>query len=81
METYEEMPPNWRNIESYDPRLKSQKYYEEYEDNVKLIRTLKNFLEGYYDSIEKLKRCLWMLRHNKEFWERSGNIYNYGNIK
>ena len=75
-EAFEELTQNWQNIEDYDPRLESQKYYEEYEDHVKMVRTLKNFMEGYYDLISKIRRCVYMLRHNEEFARRSGNIYN-----
>lgn len=75
-EAYEELGPNWREIESYDPRLENQSYYEEYEDHVKMVRTLKNFMEGYYDLVSKIRRCVYQLRHNEEFARRSGNIYN-----
>ena len=81
MECYDSMPAMWRDIENYDPRLESQKYYEEYEDHVKMVRTIKNFMEGYYDSIQKLKRCFWLLRHNEDFWKSSGNIYNQAVVK
>ena len=35
-----------------DPRLESQKYYEQYEDEIKMVREIKNFVEGYEDSMD-----------------------------
>ncbi len=80
-ELFEEMSCQYHDTESYDPRLESQKYYEEYEDHIKLVRTLKNFTEGYYDSLAKFRRRIYQLRHNPEFWSRSKRLGDGAVIK
>jgi hypothetical protein len=80
-EVYEDMPFKGYDIETEDPRLENKSYYEEYEDNVSLIRTIKNYVEGYYDSIDTIKTRVYMLRNDKEFAERSHNAYKQVYIK
>lgn len=80
-ECFEEMPPLGHNIEAYDPRLSSQKYYEEFEDHVETVRTIKNFKEGYYDGIQSAKRRFYQLMHQPEFFERSKNAYKNMMVK
>lgn len=80
-ELFEEMGSQYHDIEGYDPRLESQKYYEEFEDHVKMVRTIKNFAEGYYDSLIKFQKRIYQLRHNPEFWERSKRAWEDSSIK
>lgn len=74
-ECYEEMGFMGYDLTTYDPRIESQSYYEEYELHNELVRRVKNYVEGYYDSITNLKTRLYMLLHDKEFFERSQNVY------
>lgn len=80
-EVFEEMPETGFMIDDYDPRLESQSYYEEYEDNVELIRKIKNYIEGYRDSIKTIKTRIYMLRNNNEFYKRSEGAYRQMIIK
>ena len=80
-EVYSEMPPKGYDIEIEDPRIESKSYYEEYEDQVSLIRTVKNFVEGYYDSIDKIKTRVFLLRNNQEFAKNAHNAYAQTVIK
>lgn len=80
-EVFEEMPEMGFMIDNYDPRLESQSYYEEYEDNAELTRKIKNYIEGYRDSIKTIKTRIYMLRNNKEFYERSQNAYKQMVVK
>lgn len=80
-EVYSEMPPKGYDIEIEDPRIESQSYYEEYEDNVSLIRTVKNFVEGYYDSIDKIKTRVFLLKNDAEFAKTAHNAYAQTVIK
>ncbi len=74
-EVFEEMPQVGYDIEDYDPRFESQSYYEEYEDKDDLIRKIKNYKEGYWDAILRIKRRLWMLRTDDEFYNNSVDLY------
>lgn len=67
-ECYKEMPEKGYDIEDVNMFLESKKYYEELEDNAELIRKIKNFVEGYWENMESLKRKVFMLRNgDKEF--------------
>lgn len=74
-EVYSEMPPKGYDQESFDPRLDSLSYYQEFEDEVETVRTVKNFVEGYYDSIDKIRTRVYLLRNNQEFAEKAHNAY------
>ncbi len=84
-ESYSEMPAHGHDIVKYDPRLDDskigQRYYEEYEDHVKMVRTIKNFIEGYYDSIARIKTRVYMILHDAEFHETSARAYKQMVIK
>lgn len=80
-EAYKEMPPRGYDKIEEDPRLENQKYYEEYEDNTKLIRTIKNFVEGYYDAKDSFITRMYMLRNDNEFYKVSRDMYRQVIIK
>ena len=80
-EIYKECPLYGYDFEVEDPAFESQKYYEEYEDNAEYIRNIKNFKEGYWDSLNKIRTRVWMLRHDKEFNENATKAYQQTVIK
>lgn len=80
-EVYKEMPQKGYDIEMEDPRIQDKFYYEEFEDNVELIRKVKNFVEGYYDSIQTIKTRIYLMRNNAEYNERASNAYAQHIIK
>lgn len=80
-EVYENMPQKGYDIETEDPRLENQSYYEEYEDNVELVRNIKNYVEGYYDSIDKIKTRVYLSKNDKEFAQRAHEAYKTVYIK
>lgn len=80
-EVYKEMPQIGYDMDDLDPRFESQKYYEEYEDEGEKTRKIKNYVEGYYDSLDRIRTRLYMLRHDKEFFENSQKAYQQVVIK
>lgn len=74
-ECYNNMPPKGYDILEDDIRLINQSYYEEYEDRAKLTRQIKNFVEGYYDSIDTLRTRVYMLKNNLEFRTTAKKAY------
>lgn len=68
-ECSKEMPEIGYDIEENDIQLESQKYYEEYEDQIELTKKIKNFVEGYWDSLHSLERKVFQMKHNKEFYK------------
>jgi hypothetical protein len=74
-EVYKEMPEYGYDIDDLDPRLHDKDYYEDLEDKAELTRNIKNYVEGYYDSMDKLRTRLYMMRNNKEFNEKAKGAY------
>lgn len=80
-EVYKECPLIGYDIEEDDYRLESQKYFEEYEDNAELIRKIKNYKEGYFDAIDRIKTRVYMMRHDKEFHENASKRFQTFTVK
>ena len=81
-EIYKEMPLIGYDFTIEDPRmLESQKYFEEYEDSNEITRKVKNYKEGYWDSLDRIKTRVWMMRHHKEFNKEATKAYQKMVIK
>lgn len=74
-EVYMWMPMKGYDIEERDLRFASKKYYEEYEDKAEMTLKIKNFVEGYYDSMDTLKKRVRLFRNNKEFLQNAERAY------
>lgn len=74
-ECSKDMPQFGYDIEEKNHQLESKKYFEEYEDNAELIQKLKNFREGYWDSIDKLKTNIYMFKNNAEHRKEAQAAY------
>lgn len=80
-EIYIEMPQFGHDIYEKDMNFISQKYYEEYEDRAELTRKIKNYKEGYWDSLDRIRTRVYMMRHDKEFYKTAVNRYKTVVIK
>lgn len=80
-ECYSEMPYKGYDLTEEDPRLMDKNYYEEYEDAVKLTRTIKNYVEGYADSIFKIKKRVWLFKNDDEHYKVAKRAYTQMKIK
>lgn len=80
-EVYDNMPYRGYDIEMDDYRLESKSMYEQYEDRAELTRKVKNYVEGYTDSMDKLRRRYYMLRNNAEFRKEAVNAYKTRKVK
>ena len=74
-ECSKDMPQFGYDIEENNLQLESQKYFEEYEDNAELIQKIKNFKEGYFDTIEHIKTRVYMLKNNSDFRKEAQGAY------
>lgn len=74
-ECHKDMPLIGYDIEEKNFQLESKKYFEEYEDNAEYIQKIKNFREGYWDSITRFKTKVYMLKNNKEFRKEAQAAY------
>lgn len=75
------MPEIGYEIEEKNYQLESKQFFEEYEDNAEYIRKIKNFVEGYWDNIERLKTKVYMLKNNQEFRQEAEKAYSTAVIK
>lgn len=80
-EVYKDMPEIGYDIEAYNPRLEDKSYLEEREDNIDMIRNIKNYVEGYRDSIERIKTKSYLMKHNKEFHDSAVRAYSQVVVK
>ena len=80
-ECFKEMPYKGYDWFDVDPRLESQKYFEEYEDQVELTRKIKNYVEGYYESLDIIKTRVYMLKNDKEFRDTATKAYRTMRVK
>lgn len=75
------MPEIGYDIEEKNFQLESKSYFEEYEDNAELIQKIKNFREGYWYSIDKLKTNIYMLKNNAEHRKEAQAAYKQFVVK
>lgn len=80
-EVYKEMPLIGYDMDDLDPRYESLKYYEEMEDSEEITRKIKNYVEGYLDSIERIRTKVYMMKHNKEFNDNATRAYSQMIVK
>ena len=74
-ECYKEMPEQGYNIDELDMNLEDKSYYEEFEDRAELTRKIKNFVEGYRDSIINMQTRMYLIKNNKEYREMAIKRY------
>lgn len=80
-ECYKDMPYKGYNIETYNHQLESKEFFQEYEDDVDTVRKVKNFVEGYVDSMDKIKKRVYMFKNDDEFYQNAKNAYKQVVIK
>lgn len=80
-EVYDDMPWNGYDFETYDIQLEKQEYYEEFEDHVETVRRVKNYVEGYYDAIDTVKKRLYMMKSDYEFNKNATEAYQMLTVK
>jgi hypothetical protein len=80
-EVYKEMPEKGYDMDDLDPRFEDKKYFEEYEDQAELTRKIKNFVEGYWDSIDTLRTRVYLMRNNAEYVNSANNAYKQMYVK
>jgi hypothetical protein len=80
-EVYRWMPAKGYDIDENDPRFESLRYYEEYEESAMMTLKLKNFVEGYYDSIAAIRKRVYNLKNCKEAYKTYTDAYKEVRVK
>ena len=74
-ECFKEMPQVGYDHTDNDIRFQDKKYFEAREDRVDLTRNIKNYVEGYWETLDMIRTSTWMMKHNDEFYKRSIDGY------
>ena len=69
------MTPVGYDFEAYDPRFDNQSYYQEYEDQAELTMKIKNYKEGYYDALQRIRTRVYMMKNDSEFYKAAVDAY------
>jgi hypothetical protein len=80
-EVYSKMPEFGYDITDIDPRFENKSYYEEYEDSAELSQKIKNYVEGYHDSYDRILTRVYMMKNDREFNETATKAYRQFVVK
>lgn len=80
-EVFKEMPQIGYNHNENDRRFEEKSFYETKEDRAELTRKIKNFVEGYWETLDRIRTRVYMMKHDKEFFENSIQGYKQVKIK
>lgn len=80
-ECHKYMPLLGYDIIEKDYRLDSYKDFDEYHDVMDQTAHLKNFREGYIESLDKLRTRIYMFKRDREFYKTVANSYKQMRIK
>lgn len=64
-----------------NPRLESQEFFEEYEDNIDYIKQVKNFKEGYWEALDRIQTQYYMFMNNQEYRDTAIRGYSTMHVK
>ena len=80
-EVYKDMPEVGYNIDEYNPRFENRSYQEEREDRVDLTRNIKNYVEGYWDALDRIRTRSYLMKHDKEHNKMATQAYSQMVVK
>ncbi len=80
-ECSKDMPQVGHDINEKNWNLEDSKYYQEFEDTIDSTKRLKNFKEGYWETLDRLRTRVYMFKHNKEFYKEALRGYSQLRIK
>jgi hypothetical protein len=69
------------DIEEKNWNMEDFSYYRQMDDLADQTARLKNFREGYVETLDMLRTRTFMIKHNKEFYERARQGYSQLRIK
>lgn len=74
-ECFKEMPQYGHDIYENNVHFMNKKYYEELEDKAEYVRKVKNFVEGYWEVLDRVKVKAWKMKHDPEFFKTATEGY------
>ena len=70
-ELFKEMPMIGYDHTDNDKQFEEKRFYESKEDGAEMTRKLKNFVEGYWDSLDRIRTRVWLIKHDKEAYKNA----------
>jgi hypothetical protein len=61
------MPAKGYDIFERDDEFESFKYFEEHEDAAEQTLNIKNFVEGYWDSLHTIRKRVYLFKNHDEY--------------
>lgn len=80
-ECSKDMPEFGYDIQEKNWNFEDRSFATEYEDLMDQTAKLKNFREGYWESVNRLQTKIYMFKHNKEFYDTALRGYSQMRIK
>ena len=80
-EVYKEMPEMGHDIFDINMHFEEKKYVEKLEDRAELTRMIKNFIEGYWESLDRIRTKAYLMKHDKTFHDEATRGYRKVVIK
>jgi hypothetical protein len=80
-ECYGMMPEHGYDIYEKALGFEDYSYYQKYHDTADSTLKIKNFVEGYWETFNKIRTRLFMFRHNREAYDRARQGYSQLRIK
>ena len=75
------MPQEGHDIFERAQGFENYDYYQEHHDNADTSLRVKNFVEGYWETKEKLRLRLYQMNHSKEHYEMARRGYSQMRVK
>lgn len=80
-ECYSFMPEVGHDIWEKGLGFEDYSFYQQHHDAADSTLKMKNFVEGYWEMIDRIKTRLFIFKHNKEAYDRARQGYSQMRIK
>lgn len=80
-ECHKDMPLEGHDVLEKNYHLEDQRYQQEYESTIDSTARLKNFKEGYHQTLDRLRTRVYMFKHNREFYKNALRGYSQMRVK
>ena len=80
-ECYSRMPQFGYDIAERAQGLEDYSFFQQHHDTTDSTLRMKNFVEGYWETVKRLRTKVFMFRHNREFYETARRGYSQMRIK
>ena len=80
-ECYKNMPEMGHDIFEKAIGFEDYSYYQDYHDTADTTLKVKNFVEGYWEVLDRLRTMIYQFRHDREFYETARRGYSQMRVR